>query len=144
MLNKKSGCCPKRAFNQTINNFKVAIPIMIGTFMLISLANPFIKKYNTDIFTGNFLIDPIIGSLVGSISFGIPITSYIAGGELLGSGISLLAVTAFVLAWTTVGVVMLPLEISTLGRKFAITRNIINFFFSIIIAILVVITLNIL
>ena len=142
MLNKKSGCCPKRAFNQTINNFKVAIPIMIGTFMLISLANPFIKKYNTDIFTGNFLIDPIIGSLVGSISFGIPITSYIAGGELLGSGISLLAVTAFVLAWTTVGVVMLPLEISTLGRKFAITRNIINFFFSIIIAILVVITLN--
>ena len=112
--------------------------------MLISLANPFIKKYNTDIFTGNFLIDPIIGSLVGSISFGIPITSYIAGGELLGSGISLLAVTAFVLAWTTVGVVMLPLEISTLGRKFAITRNIINFFFSIIIAILVVITLNIL
>jgi hypothetical protein len=142
-MNKISGCCPKRALGQTISNFKFALPIMIGVFMLLSLVSPFIKKYNADIFTGNFIFDPLVGTLVGSISFGIPITSYITGGELLGSGISLIAVTAFMLAWTTVGIVMLPLEISALGKRFAIARNLINFSFSIIIAILVVVTLNI-
>jgi hypothetical protein len=142
-MNRISGCCPKRAFGQTINNFKIAIPVMLGIFMLLSLISPFIKKHNTDIFTGNFILDPLMGALMGSASFGIPITSYITGGELLNSGINLMAVTAFMLAWTTVGVVMLPLEISTLGKKFAITRNVINFLFSIVIAILVVVTINI-
>jgi hypothetical protein len=36
------------------------------------------------------------------------------------------------------------LEMMYLGRKFAIWRNIINFFFSVIIAALTIITLNIL
>jgi uncharacterized membrane protein YraQ (UPF0718 family) len=133
----------KKALRQTVNNFKMALPIMIGVFLLLSLISPFIKKYSATIFSGNIILDPLIGSLAGSISFGIPITSYIAGGELLGSGVNLMAVTAFMLAWTTVGIAMLPLEISTLGKKFAITRNIVNFLFSIIIAILAVATLNI-
>ena len=81
--------------------------------------------------------------MAGSISFGIPITSYIVGGELLKEGVSLLAITAFILAWSTVGVAMLPLEISYLGKRFAIYRNIINFFFSIILAILTITILNI-
>jgi len=76
--------------------------------------------------------------LAGSISFGIPVTSYIIGGELLKEGVSLLAVTAFILAWSTVGIAMLPLEISFLGKKFAIIRNVINFIFAIVIAVLVV------
>ena len=60
------------------------------------------------------------------------------GGELLKQGVSLIAITAFILAWTTVGVFMLPLEAKFLGKRFAITRNIINFIFAIIIAVLTV------
>jgi hypothetical protein len=132
----------KKAFSQTAKSLKTSIPIMVSIFLILSLISPLIKKYNTEIFTGNFIFDPLIGSLMGSISFGIPITSYITGGELLAGGVNLVAVTAFMLAWTTVGIAMLPLEISNLGKKFAIVRNLVNFFFSIIIAILVVLTLN--
>jgi len=132
----------KEAWGKTYNNFRIAVPITLGILLLIGLVNPPLKKYYLDIFTGNYFLDPLIGAIAGSASFGIPITSYITGGELLDSGVSLLAVTAFILTWTTVGVVMLPLEIAALGKKFAIARNFTNFLFSIVIAILTVITIN--
>ncbi|MBT3312741.1 MAG: hypothetical protein HN379_12190, partial [Desulfobacteraceae bacterium] len=59
-------------------------------------------------------------------------------------GVSLLAVTAFIMAWTTVGLAMLPLEATFFGKRFAIIRNTINFFFAIIIAILTIYTLKVL
>jgi hypothetical protein len=54
----------------------------------------------------------------------------------------LVPITAFIITWSTVGIIMLPLESSFLGIKFAIYRNFINFIFAIIISILTVFTLN--
>ncbi len=132
----------QEALVKTWKNIRMAIPMTVGILMIISILNPILKNYYARIFTGNYFIDPFIGALAGSITFGIPITSYITGGELLKSGVSLLAVTAFVYAWTTVGVVMLPLEMSFLGKRFAIVRNSLNFVFSILVAILTMLTLN--
>lgn len=133
----------KEALAKTIKNLKTAIPIMAGVLMMVSIVNPFFSEYYSRVFTGNYFTDPLIGAIGGSIAFGIPITSYVVGGELLAKGVSLLAIAAFMLAWTTVGVAMLPLEISFLGKKFAIYRNIFNFFLAIIIAALTMLTLNI-
>jgi uncharacterized membrane protein YraQ (UPF0718 family) len=116
--------------------FKTALPILLGVLLLINLLDPLLRSRYRQWFTGDYLTDTLIGALAGSISFGIPITSYIAGGELLAKGVSLLAVTAFIMTWTTVGLVMLPLEASFLGRKFALVRNALNFFFAILIAVL--------
>ncbi len=132
----------KQAFLKSFASIKTSLPIMIGILLLVNLLGPFLEKNASNIFTGNLFFDPLIGALMGSISFGIPITSFIVGGELLSQGVSLVAVTAFVLAWSTVGVAMLPLEIVNLGRKFAITRNLICFVFAIVIAVLTVGTLN--
>ena len=132
------------ALNKTLRSFKMTAPMIIGVLLLINLLNPLLQRFYPVIFTGNYLLDPLIGAIAGSASFGIPIVSYITGGELLHEGVSLLAVIAFMLSWSTVGLVMLPLEISQLGRKFAILRNSLNFLTSIIIAILTVITLNLL
>jgi len=132
------------AGQKTWNNIKTTLPMIIGILFLVNLLNPLMQEFYPKIFTGNYLLDPFLGAIGGSVSFGIPLTSYIAGGELLEGGVSLLAVTAFLLAWTTVGLVMIPLEILYLGKRFAIWRNAINFFFSIIIAVLTVIALNLL
>jgi uncharacterized membrane protein YraQ (UPF0718 family) len=94
------------------------------------------------IFTGNQIVDPLIGSVFGSIAAGNPLTSYIIGGELLDRGVSMIAITAFIVSWVTVGMVQLPAESLMLGRKFAITRNLISFIISIIIAILTVFILG--
>ena len=128
----------KTAIKNTSRAYKQAIPIMISMLLLINLLNPFLQNIYPKIFSGNFLIDPIVGAILGSVSFGMPIVSYIIGGELLSIGISLLAVTAFIMTWTTVGVAMLPLEAKFLGWRFAIARNVLNFIFSITISILTV------
>lgn len=83
-----------------------------------------------------------MGSILGSISAGAPVISYIFGGEMLKQGVSLIAITAFMVSWVTVGVLTFPIESKFLGKKFALIRNIIAFIFSIIVAIVAVSILN--
>ncbi len=119
------------------------LPMILGLVLLISLAQAVIPKtFYSIIFQGNIFLDPFVGSVVGSISAGSPVVSYITGGELLKQGISLIAVTAFLVAWVTVGLVQLPVEASLLGKKFAIVRNLVAFVFSIIVAIITVLILG--
>jgi uncharacterized membrane protein YraQ (UPF0718 family) len=87
-------------------------------------------------------LDALIGASVGSISTGHPVTSYIFGGELLNKGVSLVAVTAFLVSWVTVGSIQLPAEALMLGWRFALLRNLICFAFSILIAVLTAITIE--
>lgn len=132
----------KESFFKAGRTLKTSLPIMTGILLLVNLINLFARNYYPKLFTGNLILDPLIGALAGSFSFGIPITSYIVGGELLKEGISLIAITAFIMAWTTVGIAMLPLEAKFLGRRFAFIRNFLNFVLAIIISILVILTLN--
>jgi len=119
------------------------LPIIFGTILLFSLIITIIpKSFYLSIFK-NSIFDPILGSLVGSISAGNPITSYILGGEFLEQGVGLMAVTAFLVAWVSVGVIQLPAESMILGKKFAVLRNLSSFIFAIIVAILTVIILGV-
>ena len=116
-----------------------SLPILVGAILLIGLASTLMpKSYYAALFSKNILLDSIIGSGLGSVLAGNPVTSYVLGGEFLKQGISLVAVTSFLVAWVTVGLVQLPAEALLLGRKFAILRNILSFLLSIIVAIITV------
>jgi len=134
--------------NAAIDSLKplyMALPIILGVVLIISLVSILIpKSIFVQIFSKNIIIDPLIAAGIGSILAGTPLTSYILGGELLVLGISLVAVVAFLVSWVTVGIVQLPAEILMLGKKFAITRNILSFIFSILVAIIVVLILGVL
>ncbi|MEE8588777.1 MAG: permease, partial [Sulfurimonadaceae bacterium] len=56
------------------------------------------------------------------------------GGELLKEGISLYAVTAFILSFVTLGLVQLPLEYSLFGMRFTVVRNLLALLFALLIA----------
>ena len=86
-------------------------------------------------FSGNAVWDTLIGTLSGAVAVGQPIVSYIIGGELLEQGISIYAVTAFVLAWVTLGIVQLPVEAEVLGLRFTVYRNILAFFSTLIVSV---------
>lgn len=121
-----------------------SLPVIFATILLVSLlVNLIPSSFYPKVFSGNILIDPFIAAILGSISTGIPIISYIISGELLAQGISLIAVTAFIVTWVTVGVVQFPAEATILGKKFALKRNILSFIFSIIVAILTVLILGV-
>ncbi len=122
----------------TVKAFKSiwnSLLILLSVIMLIALVDVLIpKSFYAKIFVGNPLIDSFIGAIAGSILAGNPITSYILGGEFLKQGISMVAVISFIVAWVTVGVVQFPAESIILGKKFALTRNLISFIFAIIVA----------
>jgi uncharacterized membrane protein YraQ (UPF0718 family) len=134
----------KKAAISAVKPFYRTLPILVGVILLISLASTIIpKSIFSSFFSGNMLLDPVIAAALGSILAGNPVTSYVLGGEFLALGISLAAVTAFLVAWVTVGIVQLPAEIMMLGKRFAITRNILSFIFSIIVAIITVLILGV-
>ena len=121
-----------------------ASPLILGTILLVSLITSSIpKSFYPKIFTENPILDSLIGSLLGSISVGTPLISYIIGGELLQQGVTLLAVTAFLIAWVTVGVIQLPAESFMLGKRFAIIRNASAFILAILAAIITISILKI-
>ena len=114
----------KKALIKTLNNFKQSIPIILGVLFLLSFVMSIV--HNTlyaKIFSGNKFIDPLLGAVFGSVSGGSPMTSYILAGEFLEQGVSMLAATAFMLAWVTVGLIQLPAESLMLGKKFAIVME---------------------
>ncbi len=114
-------------------------PILLGVIMLIGLVNsliPIAKLIGP--IQGNFFLDPIIGSLAGSILAGNPINSYVLGGEMLDQGVGLLVVTAFLVSWVTVGFIQIAPEALVLGKRFTITRNITAFVLSILVALITV------
>jgi len=119
------------------------LPWMLGTLLLISLIVKIIpESFYSSVFSNSIISDSIIGSFVGSISAGNPITSYILGGELLSQGISLIAVTAFLVSWVTVGVIQFPAESAIFGKRFALIRNITSFIFAIVVAVITVLIMG--
>ncbi|MEA3414471.1 MAG: hypothetical protein U9Q99_03030 [Nanoarchaeota archaeon] len=126
---------------KSIINF---LPLIIGTILLISLISIIIpREFLLSIFKNNFILDPFLGSIFGSISAGNPVISYIFAGEFLKQGISLIAVTAFIVSWVTVGIIQIPAESAILGKKFTLIRNISAFILAIIVAIITILILKI-
>ena len=115
------------------------IPMILAIVGLVGFFDAFIStEMIRSLFTGSKLSDTFISTLVGSISLGQPVVSYIVGGELSESGVSLYAITAFILSFVTLGIVQLPLEYSLFGLRFTLIRNLLSFLFAIIIAIVTV------
>ncbi len=132
-----------KAISKAAKVLGTAFPLIISILILISLFNTLVPVSSYRILFRGTIFDPVIGSLLGSVVAGNPITSYIISGNLLKQGIGLLTVTAFLTAWVTVGVVQLPAEMQFLGKKFALLRNISAFVLSLLVAFLTLIGMGI-
>ena len=118
--------------------------MILGIIGLVGIFKAFITPTMlSSLFVKNAFYDTFIGLLVGAIAVGQAIISYILGGELLKDGVSMYGVSAFMLAWVTLGIVQLPLEASVLGIRFTILRNILAVIFTFIISVTTVWTIGI-
>lgn len=134
-----------QVFQKSSLSFLSMTPMLLGVIGLAGLFQVLVTpKMLTSIFQGIPLLDTLIGTLAGAISAGNPIVSYLLGGELLDQGISLYAVSAFILSWVTLGVIQLPAEVEVFGGRFTLYRNILSFIFTIVIAVLTSFTLQVL
>jgi len=125
-------------FKKTAHSLAKMFPLIMGTIMLVSLFNVLVpRSFYSYLFTDNGFWDPLIGALAGSFSAGTPVVSYIISGELQKNGVGLAAITAFLLAWVTVGLLQMPVEGAVLGKRFTVVRNLSSFVSAIIIAIII-------
>jgi len=131
------------ALRSSARQFVNILPILIGVVLCIGLFNAFMPgEVLASIFSGNVTLDTLRGACFGSILAGNAINSYIIGTTLMDQGVSLFAVTAFLLTWVTVGLIQLPAEIASLGLKFALVRNTLCFILAIPVALLTVVFLK--
>ncbi len=127
-----------QAGRQTSSGFFSMLPVMLGTLLLSSLLIPYIPRlFETGWFGQNPASDALLGAGIGSIAVGQPVVSYLLGGELSNSGVTLVGVTALVVAWVTVGITHLPVEAVAFGWRFAIYRNLLSFLFAVVIAFII-------
>jgi predicted Fe-Mo cluster-binding NifX family protein len=112
------------AVRSASNQIKSLLPVMMGVVFLVGLFSSFISEESlASLFSGSMWWDSLWGASIGSLFAGNPINSYIIGEQLLERGVSLVAVTAFICSWVTVGLIQLPAEGAALGWKFAVVRN---------------------
>jgi len=136
---------PKEAAFKSLKALAKTTPAILSAILFIGLISAIIpKSFYAKLFIGNVIFDSVIGALVGSIAAGNPVTSYILGGEMLDQGVSLIAVTAFIVAWVTVGVVQLPAEAVILGKRFSLFRNLLAFASAIAVALITALIMPIL
>jgi uncharacterized membrane protein YraQ (UPF0718 family) len=122
-------------------NIYYVSPMILGVLGLSAILLTFITPSQIKtVFTGNPVADTIYGTFTGAIMMGNAMLSYILGGELLKMGVSMYAVTAFLLAWVSLGFVQLPMEVSFFGKRFVFIRNLLAVLFTLIISILIVMT----
>ncbi|RLA69135.1 MAG: permease [Epsilonproteobacteria bacterium] len=125
----------KEASKNTLKSLVVVVPMVIAIIGLVGLFETIITpEMLHSFFSGSTVKDTLIGVFAGGVSVGQPFLSYIIGGELLQEGVSLYAVTAFILSFVTLGVVQLPLEYSLFGARFTIMRNLFSLIFAFLVS----------
>ena len=114
------------------------LPVMLRVLLLISLLTQFLPRLlEIGLFGGSPIQDAVVGASLGSVAAGQPVVSYLLGGELNGSGVSLVGVTALVVAWVTVGLTHLPVEAQVFGWRFTVLRNLLAFVSALCIAFII-------
>lgn len=125
-------------FSKTWKAFRFVIPIILSVLLVVGFLQALIPAESYQkVFSGNIVLDPFIAAALGSVSLGNPIVSYVIGEGLLQNGVGLIAVTAFIVAWVTVGIIQIPAEAFYFGKRFAIVRNLTSFFGAIVIGIII-------
>lgn len=133
----------KDAFNKSLKGFLSMLPMLLAILLLLGIFDVYITKdILLSFFISNNFIDTITGTLLGGVLTGNPMISYILGGELTDAGVSLYAVTAFILSWVTIGLVQLPAEVEVFGLRFTFYRTLFTFITTILVSLATVLTVN--
>ena len=135
----------KKAFKKALISFISITPMLIAVMGLVGIMQIYLTPDILSTFFGHgSLVDTLVGTLAGAISMGQGMISYVVAEGLMEEGVSNYALSAFILAWVTLGLVQLPAEASVFGLKFTFNRNVLTLISTIIIAYATVLTVGVL
>lgn len=120
-----------KSFENILPQFLVII-LIIGMMLSILDTDTITKLLGAD----SGALGVIIAALVGSITLIPGFVAFPLAAALLNNGAGVTQIAAFVSTLMMVGVVTIPMEIDTFGKKVTIIRNLTAFVFSLFAAVL--------
>ncbi len=114
-------------------------PWMVGIIVLIGIVLSFVPPEVIERYLGGemTIYQVVAAALIGTVSMIPNLITLPLAGSLIDSGASYTTIAAFLTTLTMVGFVTMPLEIKLLGKKITFWRNLLAFFFAIIIAVII-------
>jgi len=132
----------KKSFFQATKSFISITPMILAVVGLVALFQTYVTPTMlSNLFGFSPFTDTFVGTFIGAISSGNGALSFVVADGLEEQGVSLYAISAFILAWITLSFVQIPAEVSVFGVTFTTYRNILAIFSTILISYLTVITI---
>ena len=126
----------KKAFMVAKKSFLNSVPSLLGILGLVGLILGILSPEIISELIGSEsgIISVIIAAVIGAITYIPSLIAFPLAGSLLRAGASIATISVFITTLVMVGFVTLPMEIKTLGKKFAVLRNVLSFIIAILIA----------
>ena len=121
-----------KAFENIMPEFLVVI-ILVG--FLLAVLNP--ETISKIIGADSGWSGVLLAALIGSVTLIPGFVAFPTAALLLDNGAGYMQIAAFVSTLMMVGIVTLPVEVKYFGKKISIMRNILAFFFSFLVAIII-------
>lgn len=129
----------KMALTKAWKSFENILPQFLAILVIIGIIFAILSPSTIQVLLGsNSGFFGVIGaSLIGAITLIPGFVAFPLAAALLNSGAGYMQITAFVASLMMVGIVTLPLEIQTFGKKAAVIRNVSAYAFSLIAALII-------
>jgi len=114
-------------------------PTLLGILVVIGLIMGFVTSATIGriLGEGSGMMGVLTAALLGSVLHIPSLVSFPLGGSLLRGGASVTVIAVFITTLTMVGFMTLPMEISILGKRFTLLRNVLSIIAALIIGLLV-------
>ena len=121
-----------KAFENILPEFLVVI-LLVG--FLLAILNPETISKIIGAESGWFGV--ILAGIIGSVTLIPGFVAFPTAAILLENGAGYMQIAAFVSTLMMVGIITIPVEIKYFGKKISILRNVLAFFFSFLVAVLI-------
>lgn len=121
-----------KAFENILPEFLVVI-LLVGFLLAVLNAETISKIIGSE--SGIFGV--ILAAVIGSITLIPGFVAFPTAAMLLKNGAGYMQIAAFVSTLMMVGIITIPVEIKYFGKKISFIRNVLAFFFSLIVAFII-------
>lgn len=137
---KKTGMALKKAWKAFENILPQFLSILIIIGLALSVLSP--ETITSLLGTSSGVWGVLAAAMIGSITLIPGFVAFPLAAALLKNGAGYMQIAAFVSTLMMVGIVTMPLEIKTFGKRVTIIRNVSAFVFSLTVAVVIGVVLQ--
>ena len=129
----------KKSLRKAWKAFENILPQFLGIIVLVGIILGFVDEALISKFIGDEsgFLGVLTSAIIGAVTLIPGFVAFPMAGMLVKGGAGYMQIGAFISSLMMVGIVTLPLEINYFGKKTAVARNVLAFFFSFLVAFII-------